>query len=151
VNANLHKLIGLSAAVLLASSLTTGAGTKRPHELVRQARKHHDTYTRNAGPDRQEALHLYQLALEAEPNHDQRFNILYAMARLVSTPPKGQEPTQADLRKAIELYTEIADSCPRFFVKPSKASHLGWLFLRSERRFPATPLCGLFRHSNKTS
>lgn len=112
MNANLQKLIGLSAAVLLASLLTTGASTKRPHELVRQARKHHDIYTRNAGPDRQEALHLYQLALEAEPNHDQRFNILYAMARLVSTPPKGQEPTQADLRKAIELYTEIADSFP---------------------------------------
>lgn len=112
MNANLQKLIGLSAAVLLASSLTTGAGTKRPHELVRQARKHHDTYTRNAGPDRQEALHLYQLALEAEPNHDQRFHILYAMARLFSTPPKGQEPTQADLQKAIELYTQIADSFP---------------------------------------
>lgn len=112
MNANLHKLIGLLAAVLLASSLTTGAGTKRPNEPVRQARKHHDTYTRNAGPDRQEALHLYQLALETEPNHDQRFHILYAMARLVSTPPKGQEVTQADLQKAIELYTEIADSFP---------------------------------------
>ena len=112
MDVNLQKLIQLSAAALLAASLTTDAGTKSPDELLRQGRKYHDMYTRNAGLDRQEALRLYQSALEAEPNDDERFSILYTTARLFSTPPKGQEVTQADLRKAIELYTQIADSFP---------------------------------------
>ena len=45
---------------------------------------------------------------------------------------------------ATEEPYNIINACPRYFVKPSKASHLGWFLLRWERRFPATPLCGLF-------
>ncbi|GEM_PF-1618498 len=99
-------------AVLVLAITPAQAGAQSATELIEQAGQHDATQSLGPGVDRQKALELYEKALAAGPDQQQRLQVLFRMAQLhgcIFDRKKGETP---DLRKAINLYQEIVESYP---------------------------------------
>lgn len=88
------------------------AAAQTAAELIEQARRCDAAY--NIGPqvDRRKAIELYERAMTAGPDRQQRLETLFRMAQLhgcVFDPRKGERP---DFPRAISLYQQIVGSYP---------------------------------------
>ncbi len=102
----------LSLLLLLAAWPLGRVHAQTAAELLEQARQHDAAYVRGDAVDRQKALALYEQALAAQPDPQQRLQTLFRMAQLegcIYDRSKGEKP---DFRKAINFYQQIVESYP---------------------------------------
>lgn len=107
-----RKVLALLALALSMAWSPTQVRAETATELIEQAGQYDATQTLGPGVDRQKALELYEKALAAGPDQQQRLQVLFRMAQLhgcIFDPKKGEKP---DLRKAVSLYQQIVESYP---------------------------------------
>lgn len=86
--------------------------TKTTADLIQQAHQYDSMYTLSPKTSQQDALNLYQQALNADPDDQQRLHILYRMAQLYGSSydlSRGEKP---NFLKAIELNKRIIAKYP---------------------------------------
>jgi tetratricopeptide (TPR) repeat protein len=98
--------------LLLAVATVKAEGTEKVAELIEQAHKHDNMYTLGPEASQQKAIGFYELALEAEPDKEQRLHILYRMGQLYGSSYQLEKGEKPDFHKAIKLYKEIVKSYP---------------------------------------
>jgi tetratricopeptide (TPR) repeat protein len=103
-------VIKLLAIVLLITTAVKAGDRETVAELIEQAHKHDNMYTSGPEAGQQKAVSLYQSALEAGPDDEQRLHILYRMAQLYGSAYQLEKGEKPDFRKAISLYKQIIDS-----------------------------------------
>ncbi len=106
------RLLALLVLALLTAWSTGEAAAETAAELIEQAKQYDCGYT--AGPDasQSKALEVYHQALAAEPNPQQRLQILFRMAQLHSCAYRAEKGEKPDRPKAIGLYQQIITSYP---------------------------------------
>ncbi|MHC4475483.1 MAG: tetratricopeptide repeat protein [Planctomycetota bacterium] len=81
-------------------------------EFIKQAHRYDNMYSLGPHTSQQEALKLYQSALEAGPDDEQRLHILYRTAQLYGCAYQVKKGEKPDFDKAIALYEQIIESYP---------------------------------------
>jgi hypothetical protein len=128
--ATLALLVEVVCPLNRASAQSTG-------ELIEQAHQYDAAYVIGPQVDRQKALALYEKALTAGPDQQQRLQTLFRMAQLhgcIFDLRKGERP---DFPAAISLYQQIVESYPPEEPLVMKATGLISDHYATLRRFDA--------------
>ncbi len=96
--------------IFLISTTVEAATTQNVSELIEQAHKHDNMYTLGPEASQQKAVSLYEKALAAEPDEQQRLHILYRMAQLYGSSYQLEKGEKPDFPKAISIYKKIIES-----------------------------------------
>ncbi|MHC4154135.1 MAG: tetratricopeptide repeat protein [Planctomycetota bacterium] len=105
-----HTAVLVALAILLSEPVL--AGEQSAAELVQRAHECDNMYSIGPGVSQQNALRLYESALQSGPDNEQRLHILYRMAQLYGTGYEIEKGEKPDFHKAIQLYEQIVDSYP---------------------------------------
>ncbi|MHC4212832.1 MAG: tetratricopeptide repeat protein, partial [Planctomycetota bacterium] len=96
--------------IFLIATTVEAATTQNVSELIEQAHKHDNMYTLGPEASQQKAVSLYEKALAAEPDEQQRLHILYRMAQLYGSSYQLEKGEKPDFPKAISIYKKIVES-----------------------------------------
>jgi tetratricopeptide (TPR) repeat protein len=107
-----RKVLALLALALSMAWSTTHIRAETATELIVRAHQYDNMYTLSPEASQQKALGLYESALKAEPDDQQRLHILFRMAQLNGSAYQLEKGEKPDFRKAITLYEKIIDTYP---------------------------------------
>jgi hypothetical protein len=107
-----HGGVALRLAICIVAWSAATLWAQTAAELIEQARRYDCGYS--AGPDASQvrARDLYQQALAADPDPQQRLHILFRLGQLHSSAYQASNGEKPDYPQAIAFYERIIATCP---------------------------------------